>query len=138
MPVATPVAAAIAIRHGRVLVTHRAPGQKMEGLWEFPGGKLDPGETAQDCIVRELAEELGVGSEAGEVIARNFHTYPGGVIELLGIRVHLLSETFVLSVHDEARWVDADGLLGLALAPADIPIAHAVCALLTPNTTDAE
>lgn len=109
----------------------------MEGLWEFPGGKLEPGETAQACIVRELAEELGLYSEAGEVIARNLHTYPGGAIELLGIRVHLHSETFVLSVHDEARWVDADELVALTLAPADVPIARAVRALLTTKTTKA-
>lgn len=138
MPTTQQVAAAIITRHDRVLVTRRAPGQKLAGLWEFPGGKLEPGETVQDCIVRELAEELGVASLAGEVLARNLHTYPGGAIELVAVRVHMAGDAMQLSVHDEARWVGAAGLLILDLAPADIPIAETVCALLANNTTSAE
>lgn len=110
----------------------------MAGLWEFPGGKLEPGETVQDCIMRELAEELGVACVAGEVLARNLHTYPGGTIELVAVRVHMAGDAMRLSVHDEARWVSAADLLILDLAPADIPIAEAVCALLENSTTNVE
>lgn len=62
------VAAAIVFDDGKVLVTRRAAGQKLAGFWEFPGGKLEPGEDVQSCIVRELQEELGVASTAGEVL----------------------------------------------------------------------
>ena len=62
------VAAAIAIEGGKVLVTRRAAGQSLAGFWEFPGGKVEPGEDVQSCIVRELHEELGVASTAGEII----------------------------------------------------------------------
>lgn len=59
------VAAAIAIRESKILVSRRAPGQSLEGLWEFPGGKVEAGEDVQTCIVRELDEELGVRAVGG-------------------------------------------------------------------------
>ena len=138
MPSPQSVAAAIIVQHDQVLVTRRARGQKMAGLWEFPGGKLEPGETAATCIVRELAEELGIAAEAGEVLATNLHRYPGGAIELIGIRVRIASEKWTLTVHDAARWVGAADLLSLDLAPADGPIAEAVCALLARQTAEME
>ena len=130
MPSTQPVAAAIVVKGDQVLVTRRALGQKMGGFWEFPGGKIEPGETAAVCIVRELAEELGIVAEAGEVLMKNLHRYPGGAIELIGIQVRIACENWTLTVHDEARWVGAAELLSLDLAPADRPIAEAVCALL--------
>jgi 8-oxo-dGTP diphosphatase len=120
------VAAAIAFRDGAVLVTRRAPGQKLEGYWEFPGGKLEPGETAQKCIVRELLEELGAHVEAGEVIAESAYEYPGGAINLIAIRVEVMSSQFHLSVHDGLEWVSPENLLQLKLAPADIAIAEEI------------
>ena len=116
------VAGVIRDARGRVLLTRRTEGRDLAGLWEFPGGKLEVGETVQACIVRELAEELGVVCEAGEVLATNLHTYPGVAIELVAVRVHMAGDAMHLSVHDEARWVGAKELLSLDLAPADIPI----------------
>jgi 8-oxo-dGTP diphosphatase len=77
------VAAAIVIKEGKVLVTRRGPGETLEGHWEFPGGKLECDERPQDCIVRELAEELGVSSIAGDVYAQSIYEYPGGAILLI-------------------------------------------------------
>lgn len=96
----------------------------MAGLWEFPGGKVETGETVQACIVRELAEELCLSCAAGEVFVENLHAYDGGVINLIAVHVTLTSDSWQLSVHDEARWVGPDELLQLGLAPADIPIAE--------------
>jgi len=118
------VAAAIAIREQRVLVTRRGVGESLEGFWEFPGGKLEEGESPQDCIVRELLEELGVQSEAGEIVAESVYEYPGGVINLIGIRVTLSADDIQLTVHDAYDWVSLSGLLNLKLAPADVPIAE--------------
>lgn len=120
------VAAAVAVKDGLVLVAKRAPGEKLAGFWEFPGGKLEPGETAQQCIVREIKEELGVVAVAGSVIAESIYAYAGGVIELIAVEVVLLDETLCLSVHDEFKWVLPDELLKLELAPADIPIAEEI------------
>jgi len=74
------VAAAVVHRDGNILITCRAPGEKLAGMWEFPGGKLEPGETPQSCIVRELREELGVESDAGDILTTSVFTYPGGTI----------------------------------------------------------
>ena len=124
------VAAAIAIVEGKVLVTRRAAGQKLAGCWEFPGGKLEPGEDVQSCIVRELQEELGVTSIAGEIITSSDYTYPGGAIRLVAIGVTLNQTDFTLTVHDNHAWIAPGELLELKLAPADIPIAKVVVRML--------
>lgn len=120
------VAAAIAYRGDNVLVTRRAPGQSLEGYWEFPGGKLEEGECVAGCIERELQEELGVRSIGGEVIAEATHEYPGGAINLIAIEVELLDSELCLSVHDAAEFVSPADLLSMQLAPADIPLAEEV------------
>ncbi|MGY2274741.1 MULTISPECIES: (deoxy)nucleoside triphosphate pyrophosphohydrolase [Pseudomonas] len=121
-----PVAAAVVYLDGRILITRRAPGQNLEGLWEFPGGKVEPGETLHECIVRELVEELGVTSVAGEILITVIYTYPGGTIELIAVLVELQSTQFTLQVHDLYKWVRPDDLLLYDLAPADIPIAEEI------------
>lgn len=116
------VAAAVAILEGRVLVTRRAPGEKLAGYWEFPGGKLEFEEGPQECIVRELREELGVRCFAGQVLTESIYEYPGGAINLIAVEVSLIDTEFHLSVHDAYRWVELEDLLELQLAPADVPI----------------
>lgn len=123
---ASQVAAAVIYQEGIVLITRRAPGEKLAGMWEFPGGKLEPGETPQSCIVRELREELGVECDAGEILTTSIFTYPGGAIELIAVTVALRSNVLTLQVHDRAEWVTPQDLLGYALAPADIPIAEEI------------
>lgn len=88
------VAAAIVFHAQRILVTRRAAGQSLEGMWEFPGGKLEWGETPQECIVRELAEELSLAVEPGPVFAESRHAYPGGTINLIAV----LAETTTADV----------------------------------------
>lgn len=121
-----PVAAAVVYLDGKILITRRAPGEKLAGMWEFPGGKLEHEETPQDCITRELREELGVESVAGEILTSTTYTYPGGTIELIAIMVKLQSTQFTLQVHDLFEWVQPQELLQYGLAPADIPIAEEI------------
>jgi 8-oxo-dGTP diphosphatase len=123
---ASQVAAAVICQEGMVLITRRAIGEKLAGMWEFPGGKLEPGETPQTCIVRELREELGVESVADGILTTSVFTYPGGAIELIAVTVALGSTAFTLQVHDRAEWVKPQDLLGYDLAPADIPIAEEI------------
>ena len=121
-----PVAAAVVHLDGKVLITRRAPGETLAGMWEFPGGKLEHEETPQECITRELREELGVESVAGEILTSTTYTYPGGTIELIAIMVTLQSTQFTLQVHDLFEWVQPQELLQYDLAPADIPIAEEI------------
>lgn len=120
------VAAAVVYLDGKILITRRAPGEQLAGLWEFPGGKLEPEETPQDCITRELREELDVESVAGEILTSTTYTYPGGKIELIAIMVKLQSAQLTLQVHDLFEWVQPQELLQYGLAPADIPIAEEI------------
>lgn len=120
------VTAAIIRAGATVLLTRRKPGQRMAGYWEFPGGKLEPGETLQACLEREIEEELGVRIRAGEILATNVHRYDRGPIHLVALQATLVSGTLALSVHDAFAWVPVDRIFDYQLAPADIPIAKAL------------
>ncbi|OPX86151.1 MAG: CTP pyrophosphohydrolase [Pelotomaculum sp. PtaB.Bin104] len=118
------VTAAIIFKDERVLIARRAPGEKHAGGWEFPGGKIEALETPQECLQRELLEELGIETKVNNFIAESIFEYPKGVIRLLAYQVDLVSEDICLSVHDAYRWVGVRDLLSYDLLPADIPIAH--------------
>ena len=120
------VTAAVARQGKTVLLARRGPDQKLAGYWEFPGGKVDKGETLQACLERELREELGVQARAGEVLCESTYRYDHGEFRLVALAVTLPSAKFKLSVHDRAEWVPLSSLLGYRLAPADIPIAKKV------------
>jgi 8-oxo-dGTP diphosphatase len=120
------VSAGIAIEGGCVLLTRRAPGQTLEGMWEFPGGKQEYGESIQECLQRELREELGVDATTGEIIAESIYEYPGGAIRLVAIVTTLSSKDFSLTVHDRAEWPRVSDILEYDLAPADVPIAKEI------------
>ena len=103
------VAAAVIEHHGRLLMTRRPPGGPLGLLWEFPGGKIEPGETPAAALERELHEELGVAGTAADVIAVESYTYPHGLeVEIHFVRAALASHAFTPSaaVH-EWRWVRA-------------------------------
>ncbi|CAB5142137.1 hypothetical protein D3OALGB2SA_4289 [Olavius algarvensis associated proteobacterium Delta 3] len=118
------VAAGIIVSNGKVLLTRRADGEKQAGRWEFPGGKIENGETPQQCLERELLEELGVTIRAGDMIMENEHLYSHGPIKLLALRAEIVEGAISLSVHDRADWVPVEQLESYDLAPADVPIAQ--------------
>lgn len=120
------VTAAIIYDAGRVLLTRRAPGEKLAGLWEFPGGKVEPDETLEQCLTRELLEELGLEVSVGGVVAESSYTYDHGSIHLVALEATILRGPLTLTVHDQAEWVFPHALDQFPLAPADIAIARAV------------
>ena len=115
--------AAIVKSGRRILLVRRAPGQSLAGMWEFPGGKLEPGESLQDCLARELMEELGLLVDVHEVVAISEYHYSHGSIQLVAMNVVVQSGELRLTVHDEARWLLPSEIASVALAPADLPIA---------------
>jgi len=116
-PVRLRVAAAVVRREGKLLLTRRPPGGPLGLYWEFPGGKLESGESAAGALARELREELGVGSRPGATLAVTRHDYPGGPsVELHFVSCELDSLDFTPSpaVH-EIRWVSP-----AAVDPAEV------------------
>ena len=117
------VTAAIIEKEGKILIAKRKAGDDLfSGLWEFPGGKIEEGETPEECIARELKEELDIEVEVGELITSNKHKYPHGIFELLAYRVKHVSGEMVLNDHEEIKWVTADEMSSFEFPPADIPI----------------
>ena len=123
------VTAAIIIRDQKVLLTRRGPSEKLAGYWEFPGGKIEDEETLEDCLRRELSEELGVDAVIGEVVAESEYHYDHGSFLLVGMYASLLSDDLKLTVHDRAEWVPVEDLISYNLAPADVPIAEKIVSL---------
>jgi mutator protein MutT len=76
------VAAALLFRDGKLLITQRHPEAHLGGLWEFPGGKREPGETFENCLVREIKEELGMEIAVGELVSAVTHGYPEKTVHL--------------------------------------------------------
>ncbi len=112
------VLAAIVERDGSLLVTRRLDGTHLAGLWEFPGGKCEPGETHEACLARELAEELGVGSRVGAELLTTEHAYPERTVRLHFRRCEIDSDPRPL-LGQEIRWVRREDLHALAFPPAD-------------------
>ena len=115
-----------------LLVARRSAPEHLAGLWEFPGGKVEPGEEPEAALIRELAEELGVGVRLGRELPAE---EPGGwpLNDRARMRVWFAEvtggEPRPLEDHDELRWVglnDRDAILGLAWIPADYPIVRAL------------
>lgn len=112
------VTAAVIERDGRFLVTRRQRGVHLEGYWEFPGGKCDPGETLIACLGRELREELAVDAAIGEKMFATTHAYPERTVELHFFRCDIQGEPEP-QIGQEMRWVPRNELRGLAFPPAD-------------------
>jgi 8-oxo-dGTP diphosphatase len=112
------VTAAVIERDGSFLLTRRQKGVHLEGLWEFPGGKCDAGESLAACLQRELREELAVESKIGAEVYTVSHDYPDRRVELHFLACTLIGEP-VPQVGQEMRWVRRAELASLAFPPAD-------------------
>jgi 8-oxo-dGTP diphosphatase len=126
------VAAALIDAEGRVLVAQRPQGKSLAGLWEFPGGKIEPGETPEAALVRELAEELDIEVDSAALVPLTFvsHAYPD---------FHLLMLLYVCrdwrgvpnGLQDQPlRWGTPAELAVLPMPPADIPLLAALKAFV--------
>lgn len=115
------VTAALILQDRRVLIARRGTDDRLAGQWEFPGGQLEEGETPEQCLERELQEELGIQSTVGDFVGENIHHYPHGSIRLLAYRASWQGETIEARVHQEVRWVAIDELAAYDFTPADLP-----------------
>lgn len=118
------VVGAILEHDHRVLLAQRKQGAFQGGLWEFPGGKVEPGEDPRDTLARELDEELGIRVEVGPFFADTVHHYGERCIHLSCYRCRLLGGEMRTLDCADFRWVEPSHLLEFELAPADVPIAR--------------
>jgi len=116
------VTAAIILKEGLVLVTRRPDGKPHAGMWEFPGGKLDAGETPQECLRREIREELDLEVTVGPIFEVVFHRYAWGPVLILAFECHPIGGTIRNLQVAEHRWVTPRELHNLDILPADLPI----------------
>lgn len=112
------VTAAVIVDGDALFVTRRQAGVHLEGRWEFPGGKCEPGESLTGSLRRELREELAVDAEIADELFTTTHAYDDRVVELHFFRARLLGEP-VPQLGQEMRWVGRDELDSLEFPPAD-------------------
>jgi len=115
------VTAALLIENGRVLIARRRPGASQAGLWEFPGGKVRPGESPEQCLKREIREELGIRIAVEEFFGESVCAYEDRTIRLLGYRVRKEGGEMALNDHAALAWVALADLGRYRFCPADLP-----------------
>jgi len=125
LPEVRVVGAAI-LEGGRVLLTRRAPDMSMAGKWEFPGGKVEAGESSSAALVREVEEELGLAIEAGEPIGRGTAIHGGRRIVLEVLAARRISGEPTLHEHEEHGWFGAGEIAALDWPEADLPVLPAL------------
>ena len=120
------VTAAVVEHHGKIILARRRADAPYPLLWEFPGGKVEPGEDPQDCIVREMREELAIKVNVEGIYDVVYYRYPERTVLVLAYRCRWLSgEIADLEVHEHC-WAGPRELLQYDLLPADIPLAERI------------
>ena len=117
------VGTAIIVRNNKIFIAQRPEGKPLAGLWEFPGGKQEQGESIEECLKRELREELDVEATVGEHIMDTTYRYPENEFRLHVYWVNIPSDaTIKLNVHQNSAWVTAAEMNNYEFPPADIAI----------------
>ncbi len=109
------------VQEGRVLCAQRGPRGTLGGMWEFPGGKIEPGETPRDALEREIREELQCDVEVRNEVVSTTHEYDFAVVTLTTFYCDLVAGNPTLTEHADVRWLAPDELESLTWAPADVP-----------------
>lgn len=127
------VAAAV-IRHGNlILATQRGYGKFKDG-WEFPGGKIESGETAIDALKREIREELEAEIEVGSLLDTVEYDYPDFHLSMDCFWCTIPSGSIVLKEHEAARWLGAEDIDSVGRLPADLDLVQKIKGILTQGT----
>ncbi|MEC3881926.1 (deoxy)nucleoside triphosphate pyrophosphohydrolase [Parapedobacter sp. 10938] len=116
------VTCAIVIRESKILICQRSSTMNLPLKWEFPGGKVEPGEDDAATVVREISEELHLDIEVVKRLGPVEHDYPTFRIRLVPFIAHVVGGELLLEEHVDAKWVAVDVLDRYDWAPADVPI----------------
>ena len=117
------VSAAIIIKDNKIFVTKRGYGE-FKGMWEFPGGKLEVGESGEDCIVREIKEELDADIVVDKFLSTIDYDYPNFHLTMHNYICHLKYDHIILKEHEDAKFVDIKELDSVEFLPADILVVN--------------
>jgi 8-oxo-dGTP diphosphatase len=120
------VVGAVIVRDGAILCAQRGADSSLPGMWEFPGGKIEPGETPRAALEREIHEELACEIDVGDVLTTTAHPYDFGDVTLTTFWCELRSGAPKLTEHSEVRWLHPAELGSLKWAPADVPAVRAI------------
>lgn len=120
------VAAVIQNEEGKILIAQRNLKKSQGGLWEFPGGKIEPNETKEEAIIREIKEEMDIDIEAKKFIGQKVFNYPDKDINLIAIECKQLKGDIKLNEHEDIKWVNKNELRNFNFAPADKFIVNAI------------
>ena len=116
------VTGAIIYEKNKFLICRRGPNEKAAGLWEFPGGKLEINESLEDCILRELKEELDIDAELHSLYDNYSFEAKDVKYDLYFFRIKGFSGSLSRTVHDEIRWVELKDLHNFSFLPGDAPV----------------
>lgn len=118
------VTAALLIKDGLILIARRNANDRLANKWEFPGGKVEEGETPEECLRREMREEFDIEVDVGDFFTESIYHYEHGSIMLLAYFTSWKSGEISPAVHDDISWVTPEQLGNYDFAPADIPIVN--------------
>ena len=107
---------------GKFLIAQRNLNKNQGGLWEFPGGKLEPAETCEEALAREIREEMAADIEVLECVGENIHHYPEKDIRLMFYKAKLLSDDVTLLEHEDCRWITKEDKDKFEFAGADVKV----------------
>lgn len=125
------VTGAVLVKGNKILAAKRGPDMSLPGYWEFPGGKIEPGESPEESLKRELQEELLCDAVVGKKVTTTEHEYDFGIVVLSTYYCTLLDQEPALTEHAEIRWVAPEDLPSLEWAPADIPAVELITSELS-------
>jgi len=120
------VVAAVIMKDGAVLCAQRGPTKTLPYKWEFPGGKIDEGESPKEALRREINEEMLCKVEVNEQIEHTVHEYDFGIVHLTTFYCKIIEGNPALTEHESIKWLLPYELSGLDWAPADIPTVEKV------------
>lgn len=115
------VVGAAIVNGSKVLAMQRSEAMSLAGFWEFPGGKIEAGESAKEALIREIKEELGVEIELIDYLNEYSYGYDFGIVSLKVYTAKIISGAITLHEHSAKKWLSADNIMSVNWAPVDIP-----------------